>query len=116
MSCETISVRKLDYYVNNPFAQIIDVRDEREYALSHVKNAYNIPYNQLNSYLEQGGRTGNQQAWIRTVISDKSKIYIIYCDRGALSMMICNKMSKDGYITKTVVGGFSKYNGRYIVR
>ena len=50
-----------------------------------------------------------------TMFIDKTKIYVIYCDRGAMSMVICNKMSQLGFVTKTVVGGFVKYNGRYIV-
>lgn len=107
MNCEAISVRKLDYYVNNPFACIIDVRDEKDYLKAHIKNAVNIPYEEFEELLKHKK--------YNDIIADRSKIYVVYCERGAMSMIICNKMSQQGYITKTVVGGYQKYNGRYIV-
>lgn len=120
MSCEIISGRKADYYVNNPFACIIDIRDENEYNKSHIKNSVNIPYDIINAYLSHqymGSKLwdnkGNERC--SRIMSDKTKTYVIYCDRGAMSMIICNKMSQQGYVTKTVVGGFLKYNGKYIV-
>lgn len=123
MSCEIISVRKVDYYVNNPFACLLDIRDESEYNISHIKNAINIPYNIINDclcYYYNGGETANETdrdkyGSCRNILADKTKVYVIYCDRGAMSMIICNKMSQLGYVTKTVVGGFLKYNGKYKV-
>ena len=72
MSCEMISSRKIDYYVNDPYVTIID-------------------------------------------ISNKDKIYIFYCDKGAMSLVICEKMSGLGYICKTVVGGFEAYKGMCVI-
>ena len=38
-----------------------------------------------------------------------------YCDKGAMSLVICEKMSGLGYICKTVVGGFEAYKGMCVI-
>ena len=52
MSCEMISSRKMEYYINNPFSLIIDLRTYNSYVKSHVKNAVNIPYNDMLNVIE----------------------------------------------------------------
>ena len=51
----------------------------------------------------------------RKIFSNKDKIYIFYCDKGAMSLVICEKMSGLGYICKTVVGGFEAYKGMCVI-
>lgn len=46
---ETISARMLDYYVGRNDALIIDLREEKAYAESHVRGAVNIPYETLEN-------------------------------------------------------------------
>ena len=135
-----ISSRKMEYYINNPFSLIIDLRTYNSYVKSHVKNAVNVPYNDMinvighidtkkinydrnNGYRrnidyinnEESNSAENFEAKDDKLIryleyfNDKRKIYVFYCDRGALSLIICNRMSQAGYITKSVVGGFEQY-------
>ncbi|MDD3240974.1 MAG: hypothetical protein PHW47_13040, partial [Lachnospira sp.] len=89
------------------------------------KNAINIPYDSFIQILECGrNRLYNSDRFMRegddiyferimSILRERTKTFVIYCDRGAMSMVVCNKMSRMGYVTKTVVGGFNKYNGRY---
>lgn len=140
MSCEMISSRKMEYYINNPFSLIIDLRTYNSYVKSHVKNAVNIPYNDMLNVIEhistqkfnydrnngyrrdidyvnnkENNSAKNFKAQNDKLVgyleyfNDKRKIYVFYCDRGALSLIICNRMAQTGYITKSVVGGFEQY-------
>ena len=36
MSCEMISSRKIDYYVNDPYVTIIDIKKKKKYVYLHV--------------------------------------------------------------------------------
>ena len=63
---ETISARMLDYYVGRNDALIIDLREEKAYAESHVRGAVNIPYETLENRKDL----------------PMNKILVFYCDRG----------------------------------
>ena len=75
---ETISAKMLDYYVERSDAVIIDLRDSAAYRRGHVRNAVNIPYRELEEYLEK-----KQDQKYRF---PKDKLLILYCDRGGASM------------------------------
>ena len=36
MSCEMVSSRKIDYYVNDPYVTIIDIREEDKFLHSRI--------------------------------------------------------------------------------
>ena len=44
MNCELIGPRKLEYYINNPYSYIIDIRSKEMYDSGHIKGAENYPY------------------------------------------------------------------------
>ena len=50
MNCELIGPRKLEYYINNPYSYIIDIRSKEMYDSGHIKGAENYPYDYLSSY------------------------------------------------------------------
>ena len=111
MGCERIGVRKLDYYVNNPRAVIIDLRDSSEYKKGHVKQAINVPYKDFDKLFHVNGRN----IYINGEKFDMNNIYVCYCKRGATSLMVCSQMSEYGLNVKSVVGGFFHYNGKFLV-
>jgi rhodanese-related sulfurtransferase len=113
MSCEYISSRKLDYYVNNPFSIIIDLRNEEEFNQSHIQNAINIPYQKMEALINQSN-SGEIQLGDQTY-KCRSCVIVCYCARGSLSMMICSKLSSRGFNVKTVIGGLSQYRGKNLV-
>ena len=58
---------------------IVDVRTSEEYKESHLKDAINIPYDQLNNTL------------------DKDKIIFVYCRSGTRSKIAYDTLIKLGY-------------------
>ncbi len=114
MSCEMISSRKVDYYVNDPYVLIVDIREREKYLKSRIKDAYNYEYEHLKCDINNIYAYGKVSFEFRQVFGNKDKIYILYCDRGVTSLLMCEKMSALGYKCKTIVGGFEAYKGNYI--
>ncbi len=106
-----ISSRKIDYYVNDPYAVIIDIRVEEKYKKAHIKGAVNFEYELLSTELNRMLRNGKASLEFRRYFGDRNKIYVFYCDKGAVSLIVCDKMSKLGYNCKSIVGGFDAYKG-----
>ena len=96
---ENISARMLDYYVGRNDALIIDLREEKAYAESHVRGAVNIPYETLENRKDL----------------PMNKILVFYCDRGGASMAAAREFVRRGYRTRSVIGGFTAYRGRNLV-
>lgn len=114
MSCEMVSSRKVDYYVNDPYVLIVDIREKEKYLKSRIKGAYNYEYDRLKCDINNIYAYGKVSFEFRRVFSNKDKIYIFYCDRGATSLLVCEKMSALGYRSKTIVGGFEAYRGNCV--
>ncbi|MEE1030537.1 MAG: rhodanese-like domain-containing protein [Ruminococcus sp.] len=94
-----ISIRELDDYVEKYMnIGIIDVRSPEEFQKSHIRSAVNIPY-------EEGMK------WDL----DRRKRYLLYCDRGATSLMAAREMKRQGYQVASVSGGIWEYTGRNLV-
>ncbi|MCI9447284.1 MAG: rhodanese-like domain-containing protein [Lachnospiraceae bacterium] len=91
MDFQTISIREFNEYRKRPDAWVIDLRDKEEFDEVHVEGARNIPYEDLSMYKKY---------------LPKEKLYILYCDRGSSSLMAARELSREGYRTVTVVGGF----------
>ena len=104
---ETISAKMLDYYVERSDAVIIDLRDPVSYKKGHVRNAVNIPYHELEEYLEKKQEQKYQ--------FPGDKILILYCDRGGASMQAARSLARAGCRTRSVIGGFAAYRGRNLV-
>lgn len=118
---EYINANQLDSYYGMQQVVIIDLRNPAEYERGHFASAINIPYARMEAILENMGgqnRSGRQEAVgtkegdDQEQLLDKRMIYVFYCERGSLSMMICSKMAARGFQVKTVVGGIRRYRGR----
>lgn len=78
-------------------AQIIDVREEAEYAFEHIPGAINIPLGELD---ERAGEL------------NKSKSTYVVCRTGNRSDMACRKLADKGFANITnVVPGMSGWSG-----
>ena len=107
MRCELIGPGRLDYYINNPYTNIIDVRPEDMYKKLHITGAYNWPFLNFNTF--EGYKKFSQY------FADKRVIYVIYCDMGVNSMIAGNNLAAMGYRVKSLVGGISGYKGTELV-
>ena len=92
---ETISAKELERYARDGRYLIIDLRSVEEYRREHVRGAVNVPQGKFHG--ELSGKQGES--------------VILYCDRGALSMSVARELERQGYRTKSVVGGFRAYVG-----
>lgn len=87
---KTIGVRDIQEYQNREDVQFIDVRDKEDYDLYHIDRAKNLPYDDM-------------EIWEKRL--DREKTYVLYCERGSLSMMAAKQLSQMGYSVCTLVGG-----------
>ena len=103
MRCELIGPGRLDYYIYNPYAVLIDVRPREMYNRAHITGALNWPFSEIIKF--EGYRKFCKH------FEDKRGIYVIYCDMGVNSMIVGNNLATMGYRTKSLVGGISGYKG-----
>lgn len=97
---EMISADQLDEYADRRDCLLIDLRNRWEYDAGHIKNAVNMPYDDLLAH----------------VCLPKNRLLVLYCDRGSLSMVQGKKLAVEGYRVVTVVGGMHAYRGKYLVK
>ena len=74
---------------------IIDIREPYEYRISHIDNAINISYDLLNLVPEK--------------YITKDNYYVLYCDKGILSLKLSNTLNSKGYKTISLYGGYDEY-------
>ena len=77
--------------------QLIDVRTPGEFRREHIKNAKNIPLNEISRY---------------TPVADK-KTYVI-CHSGARSKLAAKKLKKRGFDVVNVQGGMHAWRGKIV--
>ena len=77
--------------------QLIDVRTPGEFRRGHIKNAKNVPLNEIGQF---------------TPIRDK-KVYVI-CHSGARSKLAAKKLKKKGYDVVNIRGGMHAWKGKIV--
>ena len=77
--------------------QLIDVRTPGEFKRGHIKNAKNIPLNEIGNF---------------TPIADK-KTYVI-CHSGARSKLAAKKLKKRSFDVVNVKGGMHAWRGKIV--
>lgn len=77
--------------------QLIDVRTPGEFRRGHIKNAKNVPLNEIGQF---------------TPITDKT-VYVI-CHSGARSKLAAKKLKKKGYDVINIQGGMHAWRGKIV--
>ena len=98
---EPISGKMLDYYVVRKDSFLIDLRSREDYRTGHIKGAVNVPYEEFEEMQEYD--------------FPKRKILVLYCERGGASLRAARILARNGYETRTVIGGMNEYRGRNLV-
>ena len=65
-------------------AQIVDVRNNREYSEGHIEGSINIPDYEINKKFEK-------------IFTNHNQIIILYCSSGNRSKNACKKLIRRGY-------------------
>lgn len=86
----TIGVKDIEEYQRRTEVEFIDVREKEDYDLFHIHGARNLPYDDM-------------ERWEKRL--NREKTYVLYCERGSLSMMAAKQLSGQGYSVCTLVGG-----------
>lgn len=77
MSCEMISSRKIDYYVNDPYVTIIDIRLKEKYVYSRIKGAIHYEYNKLVDDINNIYKCGKISYEFRKYLVIRKNIHIL---------------------------------------
>lgn len=80
---------------------ILDVMEDEERKLGHIKNSIHIPLGQLRASLDE---------------LDKSKNYIVYCAVGLRGYIASRIMKQRGFKVKNLAGGFTTYKTMFCQR
>lgn len=79
--CGCSSKSELDKIIEEDNYIIVDVRSENEYKQSHIVDAINIPYDEIDSSVEL----------------DQNKTILVYCMSGTRSEIAYNTLTALGY-------------------
>ncbi|MDO5573439.1 MAG: rhodanese-like domain-containing protein [bacterium] len=93
---DTIFAGELDNYRDNEHYIIVDVRDPSDYNTAHLKGAVNLPSDEIENKFPP---------------LDPDKIYILYCDKGTVSLTIARDFEHRGFHAMSVIGGIASYRG-----
>ena len=95
MYVDTIRAKDVERYVGKGECVLVDLRSHEEYEKSHIPCAINIPYEDIDDYM-------NKFTHYNQVI--------LYCDRGNLSLLAARELSKTckGQMI-SIGGGFNAY-------
>ena len=106
MNYPTISMRELECWIcyGRPM-ELIDLRNRRAFGYSHLMNAVNFPFEELEAMIQEG---------IPLPFS-KGLPLVFYCSRGGQSMLVCNHLSVRGSPVVNTAGGLAAYRGGYLV-
>lgn len=96
MGFNTIPARNIENYSDRSKYMLIDVRSPDEYMEGHIPHALNVPYEEFDAYMPRLSR---------------KLTYVLYCDRGATSLLLARKMFRAGYDVLSVIGGMNAYRG-----
>lgn len=96
MCFDTIPAKALNAYMQSYDYTLVDLRDYADYKRGHIPTAISIPYDNL---------VGNPSQLSMT------KKYILYCDRGSMSMLASKELCERGYSVLNVYGGIHAYRG-----
>ena len=74
---------------------IIDIRSKEKFNDNHIPGARNIEFESLILRPEQ---------YIK-----KEETYYIYCQKGKISMEVCQILNRQGYHTINIIGGYEAW-------
>lgn len=117
MGCDFICAKKMDELIESGNTVVIDLRAPEMYANGHIRGALNIPLNQMEQHIFAfDSQNSGYSLCAGKECFNRSKMIIFYCERGASSLLICQRMGRLGFNVRTLAGGILRYHGKYFVR
>lgn len=75
--------------------RLLDIRSQEEYQKEHIKGAWNVPADQLETYIRRQSR---------------QKFFVLYCERGIMSLRMGRKLAREGFYIGALAGGWNGYH------
>ncbi|SFR84889.1 rhodanese-like domain-containing protein [Anaeromicropila populeti] len=100
MNVTSIPAKDIFQYIGRADCKIIDLRNKEDYLRGHIPSAINIPFEAFEN---------NQICLVA------GYYYIVYCERGGLSLQLARVLTRQGYKIINVYGGFHAYRGKISV-
>lgn len=82
---------------------IIDVRTNSEYESGHIKNAINIPLDEIENSID-------------AFVSDKERTILVYCKSGSRSELASEKLLSLGYTNVYNFGGINNWPYEIVIK
>lgn len=95
---EQISAAEAYEIINKKDTIILDVREDFEYNQGHLKNAINIPFDEL------------EDRFMSEVTSVKDQIVILYCRSGHRAMIAAETLASLGFTNLYTFGSIDDWN------
>ena len=101
MVCPTMSMKELEMWIQagRPMV-LVDLRSRQEYEAGHLQGAVNIPYEELETRLEEIPR---------------QLPCVLNCSRGSQSLLACSRLNRLGRNAVNVYGGLAAYRGTHLL-
>ncbi len=96
MSVQLISAKEIPLYMDGTTV-LVDMRKREEYETYHFPGAISCPYH-------------DYEEWLRSL--PESRAYILYCDRGNMSLYAAKRLDREGKKVFTVAGGAEGWKRR----
>ena len=80
---------------------VLDARTPEEFSEGHIKNAINIPYDEIDVHAEK-------------MLPDKSQLILVYCRSGNRSKQAAAKLANMGYTNIVEFGGINEWTGEIV--
>lgn len=100
VEAKNITCDKKEQYMKNKNTYLIDVRTESEYNEKHLKDAINIPLDNLLSDIKENNSI------------DKNSTIIVYCKSGKRSFEAGKLLKKEGYKNTYNLGSISNCDNK----
>lgn len=92
MNIRFIGASQISEYMKDDRIVFVDLREHAQYRKKHIRGAVSMPY---EVFLE------------KHITLSRKKVYVLYCERGATSIMAASKMLKSGYKCYSLAGGMN---------
>ena len=90
MSINLLHPKDMKRVIREKRAILVDLREKTDYRSYHYPNAWNIPYQE-------------NECWLQNF--QRGKVYILYCEHGNVSLMAAKRLSCYGIEVYSIIGG-----------
>lgn len=94
MKIENISWQEVSEKIEEEKTVLVDVREERAFRKCHIKGAFCVPYHKILK---------------NEVELSKDNRYLVYCERGNLSLLVTDELQRRGYDVMNIMGGIQAF-------